>query len=1033
MKFKKIEISAFRIYDDPRDACFDFTTERGEVANFVALYAPNGFGKTSFYDAVEWAMTKSINRFYIRNKELQRLAHYQAIENELPLIQNSKSERETYVNIVFDDDEKLEVPFKKHGKQKYDLNFDKPTVHNFQRVILSQEWISAFLTESDGETRYKKFMENPELVEVNNYYSNLKHLQNAYDENAENLDRDISMLRIKVSNDGSPNLLTNINSQITALRSSPNLTSLQEITLSTTREQIKELKDFIFGQTIILSREIEDNKKALDDLNFLQTGTEKIINISTYYSLAKEFPVVSSRLEDIRATLSKFEYLEKTENQLSGLTNLLKQDTETRSAINKIFLSFDSYEIIHRDLSDKSARRTQIEGDLSKTSKLLDAQIKVELSLKNQIDSVVKKILSLEESNSKIPNVRQQLEQTALRVKELSDEIDKRKIIFRDLSATTRDRRNSIEELKKNLDAIRNNIFTGKLSRIEDISELNDLRQLQLGVQNQSAIRDAARAKVSEQRQFNDAIAEFIQIGLNFVNEGKLDTCPLCEHTYTSHGYLAEKISKNTSLNNILQDLIQQENSATNKLLLLEEELLEKRRLLEKSLTGEISLFEEEVRRQSGDLELLNRKLTELQNDLRSHTSLQFEIQVDFKGLSIDDFVKSISDRLATETENRKRLDPEYTQAVSERERLQAIVQSAKQEMSRLTEEAALLSRDSNYSFVLRWFEINRQAAPDREALKSEIAQLDKRIAELRKEIETLATNIRSIRPELISFDKIDLKSQQQELEGRVRELQNSSNYFVQFVKKIIAVDARTLTEEKLSELIRDHETARKLQIDNRKTLLDQLLILTGLCENIFEFLQSEKLKLELQAKEIEYQFLLNTVKPRIENEIQKTKHFLLSKIKEFFYIDLINDIYKKIDPHPDFREVRFNADFDCETPRLDIFVINNQDAEVIIPNLYFSTAQINILSLAIFLASALNSSEYNCIFVDDPIQSLDSINMLSTIDLIRSIVVNGERQIILSTHDKNFYDVLQKKIPSNFFRSKFIELESFGKVKCKS
>jgi exonuclease SbcC len=112
----------------------------------------------------------------------------------------------------------------------------------------------------------------------------------------------------------------------------------------------------------------------------------------------------------------------------------------------------------------------------------------------------------------------------------------------------------------------------------------------------------------------------------------------------------------------------------------------------------------------------------------------------------------------------------------------------------------------------------------------------------------------------------------------------------------------------------------------------------------------------------------------------------------------------------------------------LDIYV-KNSDSELIVPNLYFSTAQINILSLCIFLASSLKSTEYDCILIDDPIQSMDSINILSTIDLLRSIIVNNDKQIIISTHDENFHNLLKKKMPTELFKSKFLRLESFGKV----
>ena len=96
------------------------------------------------------------------------------------------------------------------------------------------------------------------------------------------------------------------------------------------------------------------------------------------------------------------------------------------------------------------------------------------------------------------------------------------------------------------------------------------------------------------------------------------------------------------------------------------------------------------------------------------------------------------------------------------------------------------------------------------------------------------------------------------------------------------------------------------------------------------------------------------------------TRTFLNNKIQSYFYTNLKNEIYNKIDPHPDFKSVEFVANFDSDSPRLDIFVVNSFNEQRLIPNLFFSTAQINILSLSIFLASALNSTEYDCIFIDD-------------------------------------------------------------------
>ncbi|WP_378013198.1 hypothetical protein, partial [Aeromonas hydrophila] len=159
----------------------------------------------------------------------------------------------------------------------------------------------------------------------------------------------------------------------------------------------------------------------------------------------------------------------------------------------------------------------------------------------------------------------------------------------------------------------------------------------------------------------------------------------------------------------------------------------------------------------------------------------------------------------------------------------------------------------------------------------------------------------------------------------------------------------------------------------------------------------------------------------------------LKTLINNFFYEELINSIYRKIDPHPEFKKVEFKVDFDSDKPGLNI-VVSDGVGGLISPILYFSAAQINILSLSVFLANALHAKDdegnpIDVILIDDPIQSMDSINILSTIDLLRSICLQFDKQIIISTHDENFFGLLQRKIPAQILGSKFLQLEKFGVV----
>src|SRR5690606_26433981 len=134
MKIKSVKITGFRAFEKEEDATFDFTKD-GEIMNFASIYAPNGFGKTSFYDAVEFGITNKIQRF-------DRMADFDNIrkENKSSIILNNKS-KSGEINISTNFNEfprtvtKIYSPSSKL-ENKY-----------FQSQFLSQDLIDAFLKE----------------------------------------------------------------------------------------------------------------------------------------------------------------------------------------------------------------------------------------------------------------------------------------------------------------------------------------------------------------------------------------------------------------------------------------------------------------------------------------------------------------------------------------------------------------------------------------------------------------------------------------------------------------------------------------------------------------------------------------------------------------------------------------------------------------------------------------------------------------------------------------------------------------------
>ena len=80
-------------------------------------------------------------------------------------------------------------------------------------------------------------------------------------------------------------------------------------------------------------------------------------------------------------------------------------------------------------------------------------------------------------------------------------------------------------------------------------------------------------------------------------------------------------------------------------------------------------------------------------------------------------------------------------------------------------------------------------------------------------------------------------------------------------------------------------------------------------------------------------------------------------------------------------------------------------------PLLVYSEGQLNVVALSYFLGLALNSREGSLPFMvlDDPLQAMDVLSVLGFADLCRRI--REQRQLIVTTHDRRFAEVLLRKL----------------------
>src|SRR5665648_225194 len=176
----------------------------------------------------------------------------------------------------------------------------------------------------------------------------------------------------------------------------------------------------------------------------------------------------------------------------------------------------------------------------------------------------------------------------------------------------------------------------------------------------------------------------------------------------------------------------------------------------------------------------------------------------------------------------------------------------------------------------------------------------------------------------------------------------------------------------------------------------------------------------------------IQTKRAALEKSKVVVETYIVNQTNAYFNSNTINQIYNKIDPHPTMNHIKFLTERSDKGLKTNIYTYDESEEDKMSPVLYLSSAQVNILSLCIFLAKVLTEQDttLNTIFMDDPIQHLDGINLLAFIDLLRTITTTMGRQIVISTHNEHFYNLIKVKMDDRYYLSKFIELNSVGEVR---
>jgi DNA repair exonuclease SbcCD ATPase subunit len=146
----------------------------------------------------------------------------------------------------------------------------------------------------------------------------------------------------------------------------------------------------------------------------------------------------------------------------------------------------------------------------------------------------------------------------------------------------------------------------------------------------------------------------------------------------------------------------------------------------------------------------------------------------------------------------------------------------------------------------------------------------------------------------------------------------------------------------------------------------------------------------------------------------------------------LFQRIWAGIDPHPSLRAVELVSRLNYGKGRLSMLMRDaSRGVSSESPEAVLSSSQQNALAVALFLTLNLGTQSLPLAttVLDDPFQSLDDINLLGLVDLLRRL--SGRRQLIVTTHEHRFAQLLARKLRpiDEGQTTKLIEFDSWDRT----
>jgi exonuclease SbcC len=1014
-KLKSMELQNFRGYAG--NFSIDFRDSREKPASVVVIYAKNGVGKTSLFDGVEYALKGEVGRIISLiakdkyNKQKGAVYHNRdnadkdafvlmTLEGDIPILRKVAKVAEGGNDCVI-------KPALK-GKEITGMSKDKD---RWDRIVLPHDKIDSFISARSSTEQYKEWTKTVGLLS-----EETEEFENAYNEYR---DAQRKLGKLKEKYEEIENKLKSLSGAQSAVKNLIEIIQLynkvaeEGQALFFTNEADLELYDTMINQTKKYSRELETKKKSLEEKISL---AEEVLNkgVSSCQNII-------SSIDEISESIKKLELQIQRKQELDAL---LQTDKENLSVVVTYQKEVDFLQKIGA---------YGVENTKGKCKEYLDIGIKIdelenslkyfELNLKSAIEEISEAELNISKYKSTQLS-EEDYEQALNKAKELDEKNEKLVKIQAEYKAA----KEQGEQYEK--------LIASTKEMIEDVTGFQlpkDVMELKSGEVNVRILLDDAKQKqlydfedryrkvsmqmqvcqeeISKQAKTAEELKEICQKGREYLNlHRNTNECPLCHTPFDDWETLFLRINNIQEQNeDSLKGRLGKYHAALNQISdeyesfnLQCEELKEKRlgaykktmeRLIEESHSGERA--KEKCEKRENTL-----------NDERRVLELWF-IQ---RGIQLSEFSSGgLEVWRKSQEELLSQCWEELNGYLERKEAAKTSADSTRTVLAALKEQKDKLVRDSElYSYIQFWMK-----QPDSFNFSKYLQEQENLLKTCKDKQKTLQEKIKTYK----DVENMEMAAYTDSRDKQLNDLEQLKN-----LKEKYGI-FEDFSEEGITKSL-------NIWLQQKENYEKQCEYLNQISEenSARSYFESYKVYCrELQDKEGECLKQEKVIEVEKKDFAEKKKNLEIG-LKSYFNRTIMNEIFRKIDPHDFMKNVEYDLSFnERNEPQLHIRVCegDGEQADSYRPELYFSTAQLNTVAFSSFFSRALTAEniDFRTIFIDDPIGHFDDMNILGFTDLIRSILETIDCQIIMSTHDEKIFKILERKLNSDYYSSCFIRL----------